>query len=368
VSTKTVNPIPERPDPEELLRLLESEEQSRRKGRLKVFLGYTSGVGKTHRMLHEAKRRWERGEDLVIAALPGTLSEELRLLTATMPSVPPLPPGGAIDVHRLVARTPEVAVVDPLAIDNPPGSRNKSRWQDLLELLSRGISVLTAVNIQYIEELKGQAALTPGKMPTMTVPRRFIERADEIEVVDMPPEWLSQRRQKRPDEVWDDQGKRRLTGLREMALLLAAEVVDQQLDRYLEGHGLEVTTRTHERILVCLTPRSAAARMIDVGVRNRDRYRGELHVIYVRQRGLTPAQKTALESNLALARAADASVHIVDEADPVEAIGNFARTHRITQVFIGHTLQRGWWSTFRGTAVDRLIRLGEEFDIHIFPL
>jgi two-component system sensor histidine kinase KdpD len=228
--------------------------------------------------------------------------------------------------------------------------------------------VLTAVNIQYIEELKTQTTLTPGKIAALTVPRRFIERADEIEVVDVPPEWLAQRRRKHPDEVWDDERKRRLTELREAALLLAAEVVDQQLDRYLEGHGLEVATRTHERILVCLTPRSAAARMIEVGVRNRDRYRGELHVVYVRQPNLAPEQEAALESNLGMARAANASVHILDGDDPVEAIGAFARTHRITQVFIGHTLRRGWWNSFWGNPVDRLIRLGEEFDVHIFPL
>jgi len=363
-----VSPIPERPDPEQLLRQLESEERNRRKGRLKVFLGYTSGVGKTYRMLHEAKRRWERGEDLVIAALPDRVPDELRAATAQMPAIPPLSHGGAIDVSRLLARKPEVVVVDPLALDNPPGSRNTSRWQDSLELLHRGISVLTAVNTQYIEELKEQTALTPGKIPKPTVPRRFIEQADEIEVVDVPPEWLAQRRRKHPDEVWDDERKRRLTELREAALLLAAEVVEQQLDRYLAGHGLEVTTRTHERILVCLTPRSAAAKMIEVGVRNRDRYRGELHVIYVRQPGLTPDQEAALESNLRLAREVNASVQIVDGDDPVETIGAFARTYRITQVFIGHTLRHDWWSTFRGTPVDRLIGLGEEFDVHIFPL
>jgi two-component system sensor histidine kinase KdpD len=351
-----------------LLRQLESEEQSRRKGRLKVFLGYTSGVGKTHRMLHEAKRRWERGEDLVIAALPTTLSEELRLMTASMRAIPPLTPGGMIDLSRLLARRPEIVVADPLAFDNLPGSRNTNRWQDLLELLSGGISVLTAVNIQYIDELEDQTALTPGKIATTTVPRRFIERADEIEVVDVPPEWLTQRRIKRPHEVWDDERKRRLTELREVALLLAAEVVDQQLDRYLARHGLDVTTRTHERILVCLTPGSAAARMIDVAVRNRDRYKGELYVIYVRQPGLTADQEAALESNLELARAANALVHVLDGADPVKQIAAFAKEKRITQVFIGHTLKRGWWSTFRGTPVDRLIGLGEEFDIHIFPL
>jgi two-component system sensor histidine kinase KdpD len=93
-----------------------------------------------------------------------------------------------------------------------------------------------------------------------------------------------------------------------------------------------------------------------------------LHAVYIRQRDLAPEQEAALESNLALARAAGASVHILDESDPVEAISAFARTHRITQVFIGHSLRRGWWSTLRGTPVDRLIRLGEEFDIHIFPL
>jgi two-component system sensor histidine kinase KdpD len=363
-----VSRVPERPDPEQLLRRLENEEQSRREGRLKVFLGYTSGVGKTPRMLHEAKRRWERGEDLIIAALPAALPDELRLIAATMPSIPPLSPGGAIDVSRLLARKPEVVVVDPLALDNPEGSRNRSRWQDLLELLSQGISVLTAVNIQYIDELKEQTSLTSGKVATMTVPRRFIERADEIEVVDVPPEWLSQRRLKRPDEVWDSERIRRLTDLREAALLLAAEVVDQQLDHYLERHGLQASPRTYERILVCLTPRSSAAEMLEVAVRNRDRYKGELHVIYVRQPGLTPAQKAALESNFELARAAAASVHIANETDPVEAISAFARTHGITQVFIGHTSQHGWWNALRGTPVDRLIGRGAEFDINIFPL
>jgi two-component system sensor histidine kinase KdpD len=353
-----------RKTPDELLREVQAEEAGF-KGRLKIFLGYASGVGKSFRMLDEARRRHERGQDVIVGAVQPRVSPEVQKLLDKLEVVPlnRYAGGMAMDLPAILKRRPAVCVIDGLAYNNPPGCRNPTRWQDAKQLVSAGIKVIGSINIQYIEELREQVELLTGKHVTETVPTSFITSADEIEIVDAPPEEPMERS---PEQRLDSEKRRqRLSALREMTLVLAADVVDHQLSDYLETHGIKQSYGTQERILVCITPRANANEMIETARRVAERFHGELIAAYVRQADLSAADKTALEEKLAAAKEAGAEIEILDGEDPVDALLAFAKSRGITQLFIGHTqTHKSWpWSD----PVDKLIRRSRGMDLRIFP-
>jgi two-component system sensor histidine kinase KdpD len=367
---RTVPPDADRrPDPDQLLRRIQADEFSQRIGKLKVFLGYASGVGKSFRMLEEGRRRKERGEDVIIGALQRKMDASLEKLLPGFEIVPPVYMNGgeAMDLRAIFERKPQVCLIDGLAHDNPPRCRNPRRYQDVQQLRDAGISVITAVNLQYIEELRSRVEPLTGKKVVETIPKVFLTGADEIEIVDMSPEQLIERLGRQPDQEAQAAERRRLSELREIALLLAAEVVDRQLDTYIEAHGLAPVATTQERILVCVTPRANAAPMLAVARRTAERFHGELHVLNVRRADFSEADRKVMEEQFDLAREAGARVEVRTAEDPVEAILTFARDIRITQIFVGHSFRRGFWSRILGNPVDRLIRLAEGMDVCVFP-
>src|SRR5881409_2194749 len=340
-----------RRDPERLLEQIEEEERRKKRGRLKIFLGYASGVGKSVKMLAEGLRRRERGEDVVVVACQPKSSPEIDRLVAQHEVIPTLKIGNrdVIDIERILRRHPQVVVIDGLAYTNPPGSRHSERWQEIEELLNAGISVITSINLHYIRELQDEVAAITGKRPVETVPLNFLKNVDDIEVVDA----LAQAN---------------LSRLREMALLVAAEVVESELRAYLRAHHIEEIWGTQERILVGITPRSDARPILESGRRNADRFHGELFVAYVRQPELSSKDEASLEKNLAIARELAATIEVLEGyRDPVRALITFARKTGITQIFIGHSLRRGWWHRLRGNPVERLIDLAEGMDVRVFP-
>ena len=360
-------PPDRRPDPEELLRQVQDSERREARGRLKIFLGYASRVGKSFRMLDEGRRRKMRGQDVVVAAVQGELTQDISEILSHLERVPTLLEKHAgreyhvIDLAALFRRHPSICLIDGLSYDNPPGSRNSQRWQDVSELLQRGIGVITAVNLQHIREKQDEVERITGKRASSSVPEAFLLEADEIEVVDAPPDALIGRVH---DGSMPD--PRLLAELREHALLLAADVVDRQLQSYLDTHGVAAGWGAQERILVCLTPRSNAAAMLRSGSRNALRFHGALLVAYVEQAQLPPADQARLDAHLALARELHAEIHSLKGEDFVSTILQFAREHRITQLFLGHTgrSHRPWFSK---SPVDRLIDAAEDFDVRLFP-
>jgi two-component system sensor histidine kinase KdpD len=360
--------IDRRPSPEELLRRVQAEERRERRGRLKVFLGYASRVGKSFRMLDEGRRRSERGQDVVVAAIQSPLTPELEALLRKIQVIPTLKETYAgkvydvLDVAAIFRRHPEVCLVDELAYDNPPGSRNPKRWQDVDNLLDQGITVISAVNLQHIEEQQDAVERITGKRARQTVPERFIRSADEIVLVDAALDAMMQRAGAgEPVDV------RRLSELRELALLLAADVVDDQLKTYLQSHGVELRWGTQERILVCMTPRSDAGAMLRSGRRNADRFHGDLLVCYVRQSGLSSKDQQTMEANLALARELEAEIFVLEGPDPIAEIMSLAREQRVTQIFVGHSAPNRWKEMWSRSPVDRLIKAADDIDIRIFP-
>ena len=179
-----------KPTPEQLLQQVETEEEHQSHGRLKVFLGYASGVGKSFRMLDEGRRRYERGQDVVVGAIQPRLSPDLQQVTNTLEVIPLKEVEGTpvMDVETILRRQPKVCLVDGLAYDNPPGLPHERRWQDVAQLLEAGIAVITSVNLQHIEEIRPRVEAITGKHVTQTVPLSFLKTADEIVVEDIPPE------------------------------------------------------------------------------------------------------------------------------------------------------------------------------------
>jgi two-component system, OmpR family, sensor histidine kinase KdpD len=345
-------------DPEALLRRVEAEERAETRGQLKIFLGYASGVGKSFRLFDEGRRRHERGEDVVVAAIQPAAAAEMLQPTRELEVIPTKSVQGVpiVDVAAVLSRRPQVCLIDGLAYDNPPGSRHSKRYEDVEELLAAGISVMTSINLEYIAEEQEFVRKVLGRTRPDTVPQAFIDRADEVVVVDAPAETNA----RIPAQ--------QLSQLRQRALLLTADVVDRQLEQYLRLHGVQSSWGTQERILVCMTPRANAAKMLASGRRNADRFHGELFAVYVMQENLTDEDRMALDRNVTLAQAQQAHVETLEGKDPIATILEYARAHGITQIFVGHHIRpRGWRDRLGGTPLDRLIADAEGIDVRVFP-
>src|SRR5216117_1055547 len=339
------------PSPEQLLKRVEAEEHHEVRGKLKVFLGYASGVGKSFRMLDEGRRRKMRGEDVVVAAIQSSAPPEVQELLKHFEVIPLQADLGApaIDIAAVLRRHPEV-------------------WQEVEELLAAGISVITSINLQYVREKQPQVEAIRGRSAKESVPEAFLLKADEIEIVDAPPEYVTRAAQSGSPPMLDThKQERQLSELREIALVLAAEVVDYQLEEYLVRQGIEQVYGAHERILVFVTPRSNASLMIYRGRRQADRFHGELHVVYVQHDNLSPKDQRTLFDNLASARQANAHVEILQGEDPVALIVDYAAKNGITQIFVGHSQETGWVNYWKPDPVERLIMEAEGIDIRIFP-
>src|SRR5215471_2229399 len=323
------------------------------RGRLKVFLGYASGVGKSFRMFDEGRRRKERGQDVVVGALQPKVPAEVEPLLASLEIVPTIRIKGVpvIDVPAILARHPQICLIDGLAYDNHPGSRNAHRWQDVEELLAAGITVVGSVNLQYIEDQRDAVEQLTGKRVTQTIPREFLNTADEIVIVDAPSE----------------KGTERRTALREMALVLSADVIEAGLQRYLRSHGIEQTWGMHERFLICLTPRANFEKMMASAKRSAARFHCDVLAVYVRQEGLSGADKKGLEEGLQKAKTSGLQVEVLEGEDPVISIVQYARAHGITQVFVGHSAKRDLGTRMFGSAVSRLVREARGIDVRVFP-
>jgi two-component system, OmpR family, sensor histidine kinase KdpD len=360
----------QRPTPEQLLAQVEFEERRKRRGRLKVFLGYAAGVGKSFQMFDEGRRRRERGEDVVVCAAQPEYSDDVEAVLRKLEIIPTLKIGDmeSIDVAAILRRHPQVALIDGLAYDNPLGSPNCHRWQDVEQLLEAGISVVTTVNLQYLEKLCDDVERITGRRAPCTIPRGFLDRsADDIVVVDAPAIESLSRGLPPANSAALLAEERKLSQLRELALVVAAGVVDHQLESYLRSHGMDECWGVQERILVYVTSQSDAARMLESGRRNADRFDGELHVTYVQPSGPSQRDRSLLQQNLDYARQLGAQIEALSGYDEADEILEFARQKGITQIFIGNGGRQGPWSRLWTNLIDRLIRSAEGIDVVVYP-
>jgi two-component system sensor histidine kinase KdpD len=304
-------------------------------------------------MLDEGRRRRERGQDVVSGALQPRIPQEVHPLLDALENVPTLDVGGVpvMDVSAILRRHPQVCLVDGLAYDNPPGSRNAHRWQDVEELLAAGISVVGSVNLQYIDDQREAVEQITGKKITQTLPRAFLNTADELVIVDTPP----------------SEASAHLSTLREKALLLSADVIDAGLQRYLNENGIEAAWRTHEHFLIYLTPGANASRMLASARRNAARFHCEVLAVSVKQTGLSNHDREAIDRALAAARDSGARVDVLEGEDPEDTIVQYARAHGVTQIFVGQNRKQSWRTRWFGSAVNRLIRAARGIDVRVFP-
>jgi two-component system sensor histidine kinase KdpD len=360
--------IDRRPTPEQLLQQIESNDRYTARGRLKIFLGYSSGVGKSFRMIDEGRRRHARGQDVLVGAMQPNLAADVQQALSLMEVIPVKDVDGVpmMDMKRILERHPQVCLVDGLAYDNPHGELHAKRWQDVEQLLDAGISVISSVNLQHIEEKRSEVESITGKHVDQTVPLSFLQTADEIVIVDAPPQScmrLEGEKNGRSRPLTQQQ----LSELREIALLLTADVVDKQLERYLARHGLEQLWGTQERILVCLGPNSDATRMLDSAARNRDRFHGELIVVNLNRPEWSPEQKGRMTAFLDSAREKRAEIVEIDAENIVDGILAFARQRGITQIYVGHRGRESWFERAFGSDLDKLISQAEGIDVRVFP-
>ncbi|MFE1511014.1 ATP-binding protein [Streptomyces sp. DSM 116494] len=352
------------------------------RGRLRIHLGAAPGVGKTYAMLAEAHRRAERGTDCVIAfAQPHGRPRTEALLEG----LEQIPYGEAehrgtvvteMDLDAVLARRPQVALVDELAHTNARGSRNAKRWQDVEELLAAGIDVLSTVNIQHLESLGDVVESITGVRERETVPDEVVRRADQVELVDMTPEALRRRMAHgnihQPDKVdaalsnYFRPGN--LTALRELALLWVADRVDAHLQRYRSEHEVSAIWGSRERIVVGLTGGPEGRTLIRRAARLAEKGAGgELLAVYIsRSDGLTAASPKELAEQRTLAEDLGGSFHHVVGEDIPAALLAFARGANATQLVLGSSRRRAWQYVF-GPGVGATVARdsGPDLDVHI---
>ena len=285
----------ERPDPEVLLARAREEEARKARGRLKLFFGAAAGVGKTFAMLEAARELKADGVDVVVGVVETHGRAETESLLEGLEILPPrqVPYRGStlkeFDLDAALARRPAVILVDELAHSNAEGSRHAKRWQDVLELVDAGINVYTALNVQHLESLNDLVAKITGVIVRETVPDSVLERADEIELVDLPPDELIQRLQEGkvylPQQAQEAMHnffrKGNLIALRELALRRTADRVDAQMQAYMRDHAIAKTWPVAERVLVCVSPSPQAGLLVRAGRRLATRLGAEWIVAYV---------------------------------------------------------------------------------------
>jgi two-component system, OmpR family, sensor histidine kinase KdpD len=352
------------------------------RGSLRIYLGSAAGVGKTYAMLCEGHRRAERGTDVVA----GYIETHGRPHTAALIEGLEVVPRAKIpyrdstfeemDLDAVLARKPQVALVDELAHTNVPGSRNAKRWQDVEELLNAGIEVITNVNVQHLESLNDVVEKITGVPQRETVPDAVVRAAEQVELVDMTPEALRRRMAhgniygpEKIDAALNNYFRAgNLIALRELALLWLADKVDEGLQRYRAAHHISDTWEARERVVVALTGGPEGETLIRRAARIADRsHGGDLLAVHVaRSDGLTGANPAALAAQRQLVESLDGSYHQVVGDDIPQTLLTFARAENATQLVLGAS-RRSWLSSlFTGPGFGaRTIRDSGDIDVHI---
>ena len=370
-----------RPDPDALLRHLDREEKLKARGRLRVFFGMCPGVGKTYAMLEKAGELRRRDVDAVIGIVETHGREETEALAAVLPVVPAasVPYRGItlreMDLDAVLARKPDLVLVDELAHTNAPGSRHTKRYQDVEELLDAGIDVYTTVNVQHIAGRADLVARITGTPVRETVPDSFLDQAEQIELIDLsPPEllkrlregkvYLGERAERAAVNFFQEE---RLTALREMALRFTAEKVDDQLRAHRAMQGGARPWHTTERLLVAVSSSPYSARLIRATRRKAYAIGAPWFAVYVNTGEEEQGEaRERLLNNLALAQELGAEVIRTRDRSVAGAVRRVAEENNVTQIVMGRPDRRFFPDLFSGgTILDQLVRQTSEVDIHI---
>jgi two-component system sensor histidine kinase KdpD len=363
----------DRPDPDALLARVKAEEQREKRARLKIFFGASPGVGKTYAMLEAARRAKEDGHDLVVGVVETHGRAETKALLEGLELLPRravLHRGvklDELDLDSALARRPDVILVDELAHTNAPGSRHTKRWQDVLDLLEAGIDVWTTLNVQHVESLGDVIQQITGVKVRETVPDGVLERADDIELVDLSPDELLQRLAEGKVYVPDQASRAaqnffqrgNLLALRELALRRAAERVDADVLAYRREHGIETPWPTRERLVVCVGPSPGSERLIRATKRMAEGLHATWTAAHVDVIGAPPLgerDRERLEAHLRLAESLHGDVVRLRGHEVAEELLRYARDHNVTRIVAGKPTHPRWRDRLRGSLLDDLIR------------
>lgn len=372
----------DRPDPEALLHVIKLQEEKSKGGKLKIFFGMSAGVGKTYAMLEDAQQRKAEGIDIVIGIINTHGRKETDALTVGLPIIPEISinyKGSTfteLDIDAILQQHPQVVLIDELAHTNVPGSRHPKRWQDVVEILEAGIDVYTTVNVQHIESRKDVVEEITGIPIRETVPDIILERASQIELVDITPTELL-RRLKEGKVYLGPQSEiaarnffqvDRLTALREIALRITAEKVDHDLHGLLPSKEKSGLWKTSERLMVAVSHSPHSQRLI----RTARRYAFILDAPWIalhvdNGRKLSEKDNEQLVKNLSLARELGAEIVSATDIDVGKALQRIAKQKNVTQIILGRSPKKPFFQNiFGGTSlIDLLNREASDIDVHI---
>jgi two-component system sensor histidine kinase KdpD len=362
--------------PEEWLAAVDGQ----KRGRFKVFLGYAPGVGKTYSMLSEAVRRGSRGEDVVIGIVETHGRVRTAELAAKLEQVPrkQMEYKGTLfeemDVDAILARHPEVVLIDELAHTNIEGSSHTKRFQDVLQILEADIDVLSTLNIQHVESITPRVQSLTGITVRETVPDWVLDRADEIVLSDLTPEALVHR-MSRGDIYPPDRAERALANffrrgnliaLREMALQRVTRAVDRTLDDYVKRKQLSGHWQITERVAVCISANSQSRDLIARGARMAEAMNGEFFVIHVETETEMPEKlRRSLEANIQFAENVGARVVRLKGRRVPWVTADYVSKNRITQVIFGRSAVKGWRKYLYYHALGQFMSGAPHVDVHI---
>jgi two-component system sensor histidine kinase KdpD len=368
------------PEPDAVPARVAVAEARERRTRLKIFFGAAPGVGKTHAMLEAARRAKADRVDVAVGAIETHGSAELAALMSGLPVIAPRAADhravklDEFDVEATLARKPEVVLVDELAHTNVPGSRHAKRWQDVLELLDAGIEVWTTLSVHHVESLGDVVHQITGVKVRETVPDAVLERADDIELVDLSPEDLLDRLSESkvvyiPDEAPQSFFQRgNLLALRELAMRRAAERVDAEVLRYRREHGIATPWPTRERILVCVGPSPGSERLIRATKRMAERLRAPWTAANVEVIGAPPLNARdheRVEAHLRLVETLGGEVVRLRGHKVADALLAYAREHNATRIVAGKPTHPRWRDRLRGSLLDDLIRGSGPIEVNV---
>ncbi|MGZ6276255.1 MAG: universal stress protein, partial [Syntrophales bacterium] len=369
-----------RPDPEALLKEVQREEAKR--GRLKIFLGYAPGVGKTYAMLNEAHVLKKRGEDVVVGIVETHGRTETEALLKDLELIPRRRVEyqsiflEELDLDATLARRPAVVLVDELAHSNAPGSRHPKRYQDVEELLDSGIDVYTTVNVQHFESLNDVLEKITGIRMQETLPDTFLDRADEVQVIDIPLEELFERLKegkvyipKQAERAMQNFFQRgNLVALRELMLTHAAHKMDTELLNYMRAKAISGPWPAGERLMVCIAPSPYAKQLLRKGYQIAKDTHAEWYAVHVSTPALkemSDKDKAYIAEALNLAEELGAKIATLSGTDVANEIVRFAREYNINHIVIGkplHSMLLGFW---KGSPASRLLHTQSEFELHL---
>ncbi|HUN39137.1 MAG TPA: sensor histidine kinase KdpD [Acetobacteraceae bacterium] len=367
-----------RPSPDALL----AEAQREARGRLKIFLGAAPGVGKTYEMLSAAQARARDGVDVVLGIVETHGRKDTLALVAGLEEVPrrQVEYRGRVleemDLDGLLQRHPQLALIDELAHTNAPGSRHPKRYQDVEELLAAGIDVYTTLNIQHVESLNDVVARITRIRVRETVPDSVIDKADDIELIDLTPEDLIQRLKEGKVYV-PHQAERairhyfapgNLTALRELALRRTAQRVDEQMVRYMQAHAIKGPWATSERVLVCVSGDPDVTTVVRHARRLTDRLKAPwtaLHVETARNLRMTETERNRVAEALRLAQRLGGEAVTLPGQDVAETVADYARANNVTQIIAVQSPRSRWSDWFSESVAQRIIRKAEGATVYV---